>query len=64
MKTARLVVRLLDTDLTEAARAEIPLEGDLAQHADTRSPYHIEVFVEQRDWIAQTEAPFWSTRQP
>ena len=62
MKTAVLVMRLLGPDLTEAARMEIPLVGDLAANVNSACPYHVECFIERRDWIAQTEAPIWDVR--
>lgn len=62
MKSGRFVVRIFDGDLREVARVDIPLEGELAANVNSASRFHIEAFVEMRDWIVQTEAPFWDAR--
>lgn len=62
MKRGVLVVRLLDANLAEAGRAEIELEGDLAANVNSRCQFHVECFIETREYIAQTEAPFWDMR--
>ena len=62
MTTAVLVLRLVDADLGEAARMEIPLVGDLAANVNAECRFHVECFIERRDWIVQTEAPFWDAR--
>jgi hypothetical protein len=63
VKSSKIVVRILDADLDEVARREIPLEGDLAANVNSQCRYHIECFIEHREWIAQTEAPFWDARE-
>lgn len=62
MTTARLVVRLLNTGLAEVGRAEIDLDGDLAANVNSTCPFHLEVYIEERQWIAQCEAPHWDAR--
>lgn len=62
MKSACLVLRLLRADLTEAGRAEILLTDDLAANVNSQARFHVEAYVETREWIAQTEAPFWDVR--
>lgn len=62
MRSAVLVVRLIDASTAEVARAEIPLVGDLAANVNAACQFHVECFIERRDWIAQTAAPFWDVR--